>query len=448
MIIWGVIRLSKPVHENHRYVKSAWKGLTGLVVALALPGLARAEIVAPTHSEALLGAAPDGSSRVAYTSGRDVVVARRTAAGWKFARAGKVPGTSPVLAGLVVDRRGRTSLLVEARNGSWLALASRGGKLRVVGRPRKAASFGPAGLTLDARGRPAFAYALRLRSTKTWLRLVTTDARGRLHTHGITKGGFPSSAFVPGAAPVLVRGRLHVVEAYTDAAIDWGPKAGGGWEGQFLFASRDGTPSGRVAATASSSGLWSAWTEMTAETLGVLLNLSAETQSTATALEHGIFVSLLVDHGNAQVGAYDWALLGDTPVYAGVLADANGPFAELDGRLDGYVRTRDGRFQVLLSTPSGLEWFESPARPSVRVSIAADASGLVQGHVDGASGGGVQIYRETTTGRTPLGVAELAADGTFIFQDAAPTSPTLYRAVYVNAATSIPFAALLRTPVG
>src|SRR5439155_20058019 len=107
--------------------------------------------------------------------------------------------------------------LAEARNGAWLAFASRGGKLRVVARPRKGASLGPAGLTLAARGRPALAYALRLRSTKTWLRLVTTDTRGRLHTHGITKGGFPSSAFVPGAAPVVVRGHLHVVEAYTDA---------------------------------------------------------------------------------------------------------------------------------------------------------------------------------------------------------------------------------------
>jgi len=120
------------MHENHRYVKLAWKGLAAAAAALALPGLCRAEIVAPTQSEALLAAAPDGSPRVAFTSGRDVVVARRTAAGWKFARAGKVPGTSPVLAGLVVDRRGRTSVLVGARNGSWLALASRGGKLRVV----------------------------------------------------------------------------------------------------------------------------------------------------------------------------------------------------------------------------------------------------------------------------------------------------------------------------
>ena len=436
------------MHENRCYVKSAWIGFAAAVAALALPVSGRAEIVAPTGSEALLAVAPDASPRVVFSSGRDVVLARRTSGGWRFARVGRVPGTRPVLAGLVADRRGRASVLVEGQNGAWLALASRGGKLRVVARPRKGASFGPAGLTLDARGRPAFAYALRLRSAKTYLRLVTTDAHDRLHTHGITKGGFPSSAFAPGAAPVLVRGRLHVVETYTDSAIDWGPKAGGGWEGQFLFASRGGTPAGRVAAIASSSGLWSAWTELSSGTPAVLLNLSAETQATATPLDHGIFVSLLADGGNAEVGAYDWATLDDTPVYAGMLADVNGPFAELDGRLDGYVRTRGGGRQLLLTTPSGLEWFESPTRASIHVSVSADATGLVRGGVDGATGGAVQIYRETAAGRAALGVAELAPDGTFSFQDAAPTSPLLYRAVYIDPATSIPFASLLRSPVG
>jgi hypothetical protein len=436
------------MHGNRRYVKLTWKGLLAALALLALPGPAKAEIVAPTQSDALLAVAPDGSPRVAYLSGRDVVVARRTAAGWKFVRAGVVPGRSAVLAGLVVDGRGRTSVLAEAENGSWIALAARGGKLRVVARPRKGASFGPAGLTLDPGGRPAFAYALRLPSTKTWLRLVTSDTRGRLRTRGITKGGFPSSAFVPGAAPVLVGRRLHVVETSTDQAIDWGPKSGGGWEGQFLFISRGGTPAGRVAALSGSAGLWSAWTEMTAESLSVLLNVSAETQTTATALDHGILVSLLVDGGTAEVGAYDWGTIGDSLVYAGVLADANGPFAELDGRLDGYVRTPTGGRQLLLTTSSGLEWFESPTRPSIRVSVTADDSGLVQGRVDGASGGGVQIYRETPAGRTPAGVVELAADGSFSFQDAAPTSPTLYRAVYLGPATNVPYASLLRSPVG
>jgi len=433
------------VHGNRRYVKLAW---IGLVSVLALPAPGRAEIVAPTAGPGLLAVAPDGSPRVLFASGRDIVVARRAAAGWKFTRVGRVPGPRPVLSGLVVDRAGRASVLVEAENGSWLALASRGGKLRVVARPRKGASLGPAGLTLDVAGRPAFAYVLRLRSAKTYLRLVTTDARGRLHTHGITKGGFPSSTFVPGAAPVVVRRQLHVVETYTDAAIDWGPQAGGGWEGQFLYASRSGSPAGRVGAVASGASLWSAWTEMTAETLSVLLNLSADTQSTTTAVEHGIFVSLLVDGGRPEVGAYDWATVGDSPVYAGVLADDTGVFAELDGRLDGYAPAPGGGRQLLLSTSSGLEWFEAPARPSIRVSLTAVATGLVQGRVGGGAGGIVQVYRETAAGRSGVADVELAADGSFSVQDTALTSPTLYRAVYVDAATNIPYASLLRTPVG
>jgi hypothetical protein len=440
----------RPMHGNRCSVKLAWISLGAALAALSLPLAANAELVAPTASDALLAVGRDGSPRVAYISGRDIVVARRTAGGWRFVRAGRVPGTRPVLAGLVVDRQLRTSVLVEAENGSWVALSSRAGKLRVVARPRKKGeSIGPAGLALDAAGGPAFAYALRRSSGKTWLRLVTTDAAGRLHTHGITKGGFPSSTFVPGAAPVLVGRRLHVVETYTDAAIDWGPKSGGGWEGQFLFASRDGTPAGRVAALASSAGLWSAWSEVTSDGPSVLLTLSADTQTTAIAADSGIFAALLVDGGNAEVGAYDWATLGDTFVYAGLLADANGPFTELDGRLDGYARTPGGGRQLLLSTPSGLEWFASPGRPAVRVFATADG-GTVSGRVDGATGGGVDIYRETAAGRTLAGHTALAADGTFSFRDTVPVSPVpfVYRAVYVDAATSIPYASLLRAPVG
>jgi hypothetical protein len=437
------------MHEKRCSVKSAWIGLAAAFALLALPGLGRAEIVAPIHGEALLAVAPNGAPRVAFVSGRDLAVGRRTDGGWKFTRVGPVPGTGQVLAGLVVDGRGRASVLVEAENGSWLALSSRGGKLRMVARPAKGSSLGPAGLTLDAHGRASFAYALRRPSAKTWLRLVTTDARGRLHTHGITKGGFPSSAFVPGAAPVLVGRRLHVVETYTDAAIDWGPKAGGGWEGQFLYASRSGTPAGRVAAAASTAGLWSAWSELTGGGSSVLLNLSAETQQTAIAVDSGILSSLLVENGNAEVGAYDWAELGGAFVYAGVLADANGPFSEVDGRLDGYAATPGGGRQLLLSTPNGLEWFESPTRPSVRVVASFDGPG-VTGHVDGATSGLVELVRETAGGRTIAATAQLAADGTFSFREPAPASPIpfLYRVVYVDPATTIPYAVLERPPLG
>src|SRR5262249_29092506 len=212
------------MHGNRCSVKLAWIWPGTGLAALALPGVAKAEIVAPSKSQALLAVARDGSPRVAFTSGRDVVVARRTGGGWKSVRAGRVPGTRPVLAGLVVDGRLRTSVLLGDATGSWIALASRRGQLGLGLRPPKRDSFGAAGLTLDAAGRPAFAYALRKPSGKTWLRLVTTDVRGRLHTHGITKGGFPSSVFVPGAAPVLVGRRVPGVENYTHQADHLGPK--------------------------------------------------------------------------------------------------------------------------------------------------------------------------------------------------------------------------------
>ena len=433
------------MHGNRRYVKLAWIGLLG-AVALASP--AQAEIVAPELGPALLAVARDGSPRVAYVLGRDVVVARRTVSGWTSASLGPVPGTRPVLAGLVVDGRGRPSVLLQGETGGWLALARPGAKLRVVARPPKGASLGPAGLTLDRHGRPAFAYTLRLSSTKTWLRLVTLDGRGRLDVHGITKGGFPSSSQAPGAAPVLVGRQLHVVQTYTSAAIDWHPKQGGGWEGQYLFASRIGTPAGRVGAVTDGRNLWSSWTQVSGDAIDVLLNLTADTQTTATVVEHGIFVSLLLDGGRPEVGAYDWAEIGDSLFYTSVLADQDGVFAELDGRLLGYATAPGGRRQLLLSTPAGLEWFETAARPAVHVTVRADASGAVTGRVEGANGGLVEIFRETPTGRDAVGTAELAADGSFTLQDTPPTSPTLYRAVWVNAVDATPYAALTRTPVG
>jgi hypothetical protein len=436
------------MHDNRRYVKLAWigivVGLTGL-----LPARAQAEVVSPTAAPAFLATAADASPRVSYLAGRDVVVARRAGGRWSSARAGRVPAGRAFVAGLVVDRRGRTSVLVEAENGSWLALGRSGRAVRVVARPRKSASFGPAGLTLDAAGRPAFAYALRLNSGKSFLRLVTTDTRGRVHTTGITRAGFPSSSLAPGAAPVLVRGRLHVVETFTSGAIDWQPQRKRTWVGQFLFSSPLGSPTGRVAAAAAGGALWSAWTQLSSETISVFLSHSAGTQDTDVILEHGIFVSLLLSAGRPEIGAYDWVQIGDWFSYAAIVADETGPLTELDGRLEGYAVARRGRRQVLLSTQNGLEWFETASRPSVRVSLTADASGKISGRVDGGSGGTVQVYRESPTApRALVATVPLAPDGSFTATDAPATSPTLYRAVYVDNATGLPYAALLRTPVG
>jgi hypothetical protein len=183
---------------------------------------------------------------------------------------------------------------------------------------------------------------------------------------------------------------------------------------------------------------------MTGQSLSVLLTFSAGTQDTVTAVEHGIFTSLFVAGAEPEVGAYDWVELGDTFSYVGVLADRNGTFTELDGRLEGYAATPSGGRQLLLSTASGLEWFETPARPAIRVVLNDDLSG----NVVGATSGIVQLFRESPAGRVQVDHAELAPDGSFRFSDPARTASTVYRAVYVDSATSVPYAALLRPAAG
>ncbi|HEX6664787.1 MAG TPA: hypothetical protein VF025_14035 [Gaiellaceae bacterium] len=420
--------------------------LLGLLAA-SLPTAAHAEIVSPAAAQGSLAVGHDGTPYVASLIGRDVSLSRRTSAGWVSTPLGRAPGSGGVLSGLVVDGRGVAWALVQAENGSWLALAS-ANRLRIVVRPRRGSSIGPAGLALDAAARPAFAYAVRRSNAKTFLRLVT-DRAGRLRSSAITQAGFPPSELAPGAAPVLVRGRLHVVETYTAAAIDWQPRARGGWIGQYLFASRLGSPAGRVGAAAFGGVLWSAWTELSSDSIGVLLTSSASTQETSTVLEHGIFVSLVLADGQPEIGAYDWLEIGDWRTYAGVIADQSGAVAELDGRLEGYAVAPGGHRQILIASDRGLEWFDAPARPAVRVSLQADASGQLTGSVVGATAGLVQLFRESQNAqRVAVATVPLAADGTFAAHDAAQTSPTLYRAVYVDVATGIPYAALVRAPTG
>jgi hypothetical protein len=72
----------------------------------------------------------------------------------------------------------------------------------------------------------------------------------------------------------------------------------------------------------------------------------------------------------------------------------------------------------------------------------------VSGKVRGGTGGTVTVYRERPgSPRESAGNARLTADGSFSLVDRPPARPLLYRAVYVDAATGIPFAALLREPV-
>jgi hypothetical protein len=440
------------VHGNLRYVKL---GLIGLLTALATASPAQAEVVTRQADQGLLAVAADGTPYVAYTVGRNLFMTLRTKQGrWQAVRLGRLPGANVTLAGIRVSEHPHRylSVLAEDLQGRWLSLA-RGSRITSIAQPASGSSLGPAGLTLDARERPAIAYAVQRASGKTFLRLATFGQGVRPRTRAITQKGFPTSDLPPGAAPVLVSGRLHVVETYTSAAIDWAPKARGGWEGQYLFASRGGTPQGRVGAVFLPSTLWSAWTQVYADELVVLLTSSSDTQTTWT-LTHGIFVSIARGENAPEVAAYDWVNLAeDWPVYAGVVVQGPGDATwQLDGRLEGYVIAAGGSRQLLLSREGALEWFRAPAPslPSIQISMGAvSETGQVSGNVAGAAGGTVEIYRELPHAPRQLVAASPAApDGSFQADGLDPSPGALYRVVYADPATEIPFGFLPGVPVG
>jgi hypothetical protein len=440
------------VHANRRYVKLAW---IGLLAALALASPAQAEVVAKGVDDGILALAADGTPYVAYTSGRVLYVSSRTQNGtWRQTRLGRLPGLDATLAGIKVSERPRryVSVLVEDGHGRWVALA-RGSRIQTLASAAKGSSYGPAGLTLDARGRPAVAFAVQRTSGATFLRLLTFEDGVRPHTRAITRKGFPNSDFPPGAAPVLVRGRLHVVETYTSAAIDWAPKANGDWEGQYLFASRLGTPQGHVGAVFLSSTLWSSWTQVSAaespDDVVVLLTSSADTQVTWT-LTHGIFAGIAQGQAGPEVAAFDWVQLADNVfVYAGLVVQGpEGPAWQLDGRLEGFAIGRAGTHQLLLGREGNLEWFRSPgALPPIRLGMRLDAEGQLDGTVPGVTAGNVQLYRELGNApRELVATLPVQPDSSFAADGLDPSA--LYRAVFVEPATGIPFSFLPGVPVG
>jgi len=340
------------MHDNRRYVKLALICLAGLLPLASTQG-ARAEIVTSQTDQGVLAIAADGTPYVAYTIGRQLYVATRAHPDrWQARRLGGLPGGRVLLAGIAVSERPRrsVSVLAEDEQGAWVVLA-RGNRIETLARAGAKSSFGPAGLTLDRRQRPAVAYAVHRESGRTSLRLITFDAAGRRQARTITREGFPSSVFPPGAAPVLVRGRLHVVETFTEAAmsgaIDWGPKAGGDWEGQFLFASVGSSPLGLVGAVFLSSTLWSAWTLVSpgaeSQDISVSLTSSAATQETSS-LTHGIFVAIANGGQEPEVGAYDWVdVSGDWRAYAAIVIAGRGGGEVAARRAPRRVRHRPGR---------------------------------------------------------------------------------------------------------
>jgi hypothetical protein len=426
------------------------------VIALAAPGAALAEAVPGASTNAVLAVAADGTPRVASEAGGRLTIAARDASGsWSTLRTAALPGAGVLLEGIAVEPSGAVDVLVGDAHGRWLALADANG-VHVLARPAKTATLGVAGLTLDRAGRPVVAYATLVAARRhTFLRLARRTAAGRYVATAITKLGFPITNGVPSADPVLMPdGSIRVVETFPSSAIEWSPR-GRDWQGQFLFIDglHLGAPAGPVNAVAAAGGVYSAWTELYPSygVSDVLLVLHLDGEHQSVLHRHAFLVSLVIGPQGPEIAANDYAELGESLDFAALVLDGSGNALELDGRIVGYAVDATGARQLLLAGPGGLQWLRAPVLPTLQVSLAAAASNgqvALSGRVAGASGGTVALYREQRDGlRTLVATVPLGADGSFVATDSVPSTPSTYRAVYVDATTGLPLASLVRTPV-
>lgn len=430
-----------------------------LLLGLLLAPAAQAEVVATGVEDAGLAVAPDGTPRAAYVRGGAVHIASRSSDGWHSASMPFPLADASALVGRTVASRTLTAVLVEDDERRWIALYVQRADavtLRWLLTARPGAEIGSAGLALDRRGNPAVAYAFRLSGGQTFLRLVRCAAR--CVDARVTRAGFPSSSLPPSVSPVLMRdASIRIVEVYAQrasAAIEWRPIPRD-WRGRFIFASSLGTPAGRVRVLLSGSNVYSAWTQLhpafgeshVVLTRRYLAPHDPQAES-APVFRHATLVDLAATADGVEVGANDWTLADGVAVFAGVLAFGATDPVELDGKLVGYAVGPAGARDVLLAVDGELTWFRTMGRPGVRVSLqAAGASPLVlSGRVAGVSGGRVELFAEAP--RRFVAAAELAPDGSFSVQVPAPGAATVFRAVYRDPLSGLPFGALLRAPAG
>lgn len=441
-------------------------------VALAVTGTASAELVARVP-DGMIAVTPRGAPLVGFVREQQLVIAQRAGGErWVQRRAARVPRGSRLAAftaGVagpvaVVIGPGDRSLIVFRRPGK------RWQKTVLIRRLGADASVGWPGLTLARSGLPVVAYARWYsRSLFSQLFLAKIDQRGRAHTQRVTTGGWPKSYTPPPAAPVVVAdGSVHVVESYgvsgAVGTIEWMPR-GHTWIGLYLSAGRGGFPIGPLFAAPGRGGVvYAAWTEEFPGSLygGFPVTLATHGREIREDVvsERGVTTGLAMTRNGPVVAANEWvsantfsfSLNEPDAVWAGTVTGRGG--SELDGRLAGLAAVpRSPAEDLLLARPDGLSWFRSRGSLPVHVSLTAesrdDGTIALSGHVQGARGGRVTIYREhSKSRRETVATARLGPGGTFALTDASRASPTYYRAVYIDPATGIPYAKLLRSPVG
>jgi hypothetical protein len=191
--------------------------------------------------------------------------------------------------------------------------------------------------------------------------------------------------------------------------------------------------------------------------LPVTLAVHGRSIQSEFVLDRALTTGLAATAAGPEVAADEWVaademgLPGNAVAWAGTIF-GHGRTIEVDGWLADLAAAPRGARDLLLARPAGLSWFRAPRPPQIRLSVDLSETGtgavVVSGRVRGGAGGTVTIYRERPgSPRENAGTAPLSADGSFSLLDRPLARPLLYRAVYVDAATGIPYAALLREPV-
>ena len=441
-------------------------------IALAVTGSASAELVARV-GDGMIAVTPRGAPLVGYVRGQALVVSERTSRDrWAGRTVARVAAGSR-LAAFRAGPAGPVAVVLGPADRS-LAVFRKAGKRWVktalAGRLDANVSLGWPGLALDGRGLPVVAYTRwHSRSQFSQLILVKIDGRGHARARRITTGGFPRSLTPPPAAPVILRnGSVHVTETFgisgAVGTIEWMPRKRT-WIGLFLSAGRGGFPIGPMFAVRGRGAVvYAAWTEAFPGSLygGFPATLARHGREITEQIvsERGLATGLVMTPHGPEVAANEWVSNNDVSfsfpesdaLWAGTISGRNG--GELDGKVIGMAAVPRGSARdLLLSESGGLHWFRAPGALPVHVRLDAEERGdgtiAISGRVEGARGGHVTIYRERSgTRREKAGTPKLGAGGDFALVDPARTAPTFYRAVYTDPASGIPYARLLREPVG
>jgi hypothetical protein len=427
-------------------------------------GPASAEIVVRGVRDGVLALDVKGTPYVAYVRGKSLMVSVRSTNGrWHAAKADTVSAGSQVMAFevgaagpvvLVVGADNRRLVLVRRHLVGWQAirLNARFGVHGLLGWP---------GLALERGGLPVVAYTRwNSSSFNSQLLLTRLDTHGRLHTRRITAEGFPKSYVPPPAKPVLIGGRVHVIESYgyrgTVGTLEWFPQKRT-WTGFGLDAGVGDFPIGAVFGGVGHDGfVHAAWTESLfsfGSEAPVTLASRGRVSDSRFVLDRALTTALALPASGPEVAANEWmstddvGLQGSKYLWAGTIVRGES-HVELDGWVAGLAAAPRGARDVLLVGPAGLSWFRSPRRLATRVTIGAtdrgDGSVELSGRVAGVTSGTVALDRErpgeprVLIGRRPI------SGGAFTVVDRPTVRPLLYRAVYIDQSSGVPYAALLR----